>query len=444
MDLPPTGKMLFLDDCWIGSTARLSRFWNQPERFGSVLEADKPWERRCVLAYGGVIHDGGLFRMWYQTFARELRERKTVLCYAESDDGIRWRKPVLNLCECEGTKANNVVIADDAIGSFTVTRDDEESEESRRYKALYFKTEPGVGKNIHAAFSPDGLRWTPHPAPVMPQTGDRTTLMHDPSREAPYVAFTRGWKMMDRHRCRIIYRAESTDFVTWTPAEPILFPDLRDSWDVQLYGMPAFRYEDVYLGGLQVLRSRPDTIHTELVVSRDTYTWKRSRSEFLGLGMPGAWDSHWASLAPSPPVRRTDGSLWFFHEGRDLSHERLCPFPKGAVGLVVLPEDRFCALEAGPVEGILTTKPFLMGGGVTVNVAHRPGGAACVRGELIDERGEVLPGFAREDSVVLGGGPKPAELSWGDGKSGAEHRGRFVSLRLYIVDARLFAALVHP
>ena len=436
--------MLFLDDHWIESTARLSRFWNSPERFGRVLEADKPWERRCALAYGGVIHDGGLFRMWYQTFARELGERKTVLCYAESDDGIRWRKPTLNLCECEGTKANNVVIADDSIGSFTVIRDNDDPDTNRRYKALYFKTEPGVGKNIHAAFSPDGLHWTPHSAPVMPLTGDRTTLLHDPSRTAPYVAFTRGWKMMERHRCRIIYRAESADFVTWTPAEPILSPDLRDSWDVQFYGMPAFRYEDVYLGGLQVLRSRPDTIHTELVVSRDTYTWKRSRGEFLGLGRPGEWDSTWISLAPSPPIRRCDGSLWFYHEGRNLSHERLHPFPKGAVGLAVLPEDRFCALEAGPVEGILTTKPFRMGGWLSVNVADRPGGSACVRAELLDESGSVATGCSREESVAVGAGSRPSELRWRDGTAAGQQRGKLVTLRLYLSDARLHAVSALP
>ena len=32
------------------------------------------------------------------------------MAYAESDDGVTWRKPVLGLKEFDGSKANNLVI----------------------------------------------------------------------------------------------------------------------------------------------------------------------------------------------------------------------------------------------------------------------------------------------------------------------------------------------
>ena len=439
--LPPSGKMLFFDDTWIESTARLTRRWGELKKFGPVITADKPWEHHCVLLYGGVIEDEGRYRMWYQTFNRSLRERKTVLCYAESTDGIHWDKPELGLCEWEGSKKNNIVLAQANIGSFTVIRDDFDTATARRYKALYFMTEPGVGKNIHAAFSPDGIRWTPRREPVMPLTGDRTTLLHDPEGDVPYVAFTRGYGMMNEHRCRIIYCAESRDFLTWTPAAPMLSPDLRDSWDVQFYGMPAFRYDEYYMGMLQILTSTPDTIHTELVVSRDTHTWHRSRSTFLGLGRPGEWDSRWITPAPTPPIQK-DGSLWFFHEGRNTAHERLYPQPRGAIGLAVLPEDRFCGLEAGPVEGILTTKPFVLEGDeITLNSASRLGGAVRIRAELADETGTVIPEFSLHECETIAAGTPATRLHWRENSLDILH-GKTACLRIYITDGLVYSVSI--
>ena len=41
-------------------------------------------------------------------------------CYAESDDGIHWRKPELGLFEFRGSKANNIVIASGHVGPLQV------------------------------------------------------------------------------------------------------------------------------------------------------------------------------------------------------------------------------------------------------------------------------------------------------------------------------------
>lgn len=64
------------------------------ERVGSdpVLVPEAAWEGESVMN-PCVLFENGLYRMWYS--AGETYE-PNVLCYAESGDGVRWRKSPLN------------------------------------------------------------------------------------------------------------------------------------------------------------------------------------------------------------------------------------------------------------------------------------------------------------------------------------------------------------
>ena len=58
--------------------------------------------------YLSVVYDQGAWRMWYLAqFTSSWTERRVA--YAESDDGISWRKPKLGLVEHGGNKQNNFV-----------------------------------------------------------------------------------------------------------------------------------------------------------------------------------------------------------------------------------------------------------------------------------------------------------------------------------------------
>jgi hypothetical protein len=43
-----------------------------------------------------------------------------VTCYAESEDGINWKKPRLGLFEVNGSSANNIVFADRKLPQHTI------------------------------------------------------------------------------------------------------------------------------------------------------------------------------------------------------------------------------------------------------------------------------------------------------------------------------------
>ncbi len=433
--------ILFLDDVQIAQTARLARVYEQPRRFGPVLVPDRAWEGRCVIVYGSVLPrpDGSGYQMWYQSFSTHVRgPERAVFCYATSEDGIHWEKPSLGLYEYHGSRDNNIILVSEKhwLSTLTVVIDPGDSEE-RRYKMLFSANEDGPG--LYAAFSPDGVHWAVRRQPVCTTASDRTTMLFDPERETPYVAFTRkhGPIMHREFGGRVVYRVESRDMLNWTEPEPVLVPDLCDSWDVQFYGMPAWRYRDFYMGGLKRLWTTPDRIDTELVTSGDTTTWRRSRATFLPNGEGDAWDSSWVALASSPPIER-DGQLWFYHEGRRQAHGQKSPFPQGAIGLAVLPKDRFCALEAGPAEGYVTTAPFTWTGG-TLSLDARLHNVGSIRVELLDGGGTVIPGFACDDAEAFQGDSPAWEVKWKGGVSLDTLKGRTVSLRIYLVNARLYA-----
>src|SRR5688572_16020506 len=63
-----------------------------------VLVPDNAGDGAGASIYGSVIHDGGVYRMWYQGWPRDWSgQNSSIVCYAESDDGVVWRKPALDL-----------------------------------------------------------------------------------------------------------------------------------------------------------------------------------------------------------------------------------------------------------------------------------------------------------------------------------------------------------
>ena len=447
--------VLFLDDAAIAQTVRLSRIYEQPKKFGPVVTPDRPWEGHCVIVYGSVLPhpDGKGYQMWYQTYSRPAIGKKVAyFCYATSTDGVNWEKPSLGQFEYDGSRDNNILVLDWEAGppsTLSVTFDPNEPREERRYKMLFCTSPEWSGPGLFVAFSPDGISWHVNREPVCTSASDRTTLLHDPNAEVPFVAFTRrhGKEMQREWRGRVIYRIESEDFLTWSEPEAVLTPDLDDSWDVQFYGMPAFKYRDLYLGGLKRLWSTPDRIDTELVISRDTRTWRRTRRVFLPNGEGDAWDSAWIALASSPPIER-DECLWFYHEGRAHAHARVPPFPRAAIGLAVLRKDHFAALEAGSVEGYVATRPFLWKGGrllFTADARVRAGttdhhvGSGSLRVEAFDADGVPIPKFARDEANPLVTGGDRWEPSWTSGATLDALQGRTIALRICLVNARLYA-----
>jgi hypothetical protein len=104
---------LFVDTRLIGSLDGVSLRLHEPVQAGVALAFDKPWEG-AFCGYCTVLHDGGLYRMYYRGLPIAGQDGSTneVTCYAESKDGIVWTKPVIGLYDAEGSRRNNIILKD--------------------------------------------------------------------------------------------------------------------------------------------------------------------------------------------------------------------------------------------------------------------------------------------------------------------------------------------
>ena len=109
-----TRRELFVDDYLIETTSGCELRLHHPIPREVALVHDAPWEGN-LSCYHTVFKDGDLYRMYYRgtqlDCARGSRKmHDDFTCYAESDDGIQWRKPELGIFEFNGSKKNNIIL----------------------------------------------------------------------------------------------------------------------------------------------------------------------------------------------------------------------------------------------------------------------------------------------------------------------------------------------
>src|SRR5262249_24283899 len=94
--------ILFVDDHDVLYRSGTKRVLRKPKRQSdkALIELAKPWE--VAIGYTSVDRDptSGTYQLWYQAYAGAragYRRSKSVVCYAESKDGIRFTRPDLDL-----------------------------------------------------------------------------------------------------------------------------------------------------------------------------------------------------------------------------------------------------------------------------------------------------------------------------------------------------------
>ena len=334
-----TERQLFVDDAFIDEQRGLTRRLHQPRRheFNPILVAAYPWEGDRVMP-GAVLRNPrtGQFQLWYCTScvgkmdtAQTPEEKDRVagyVCYAESDDGLHWRRPALGVQEssvawklpweappqADRTRQNNILMRSLALGGAErpelglefLCRDEQEPDPARRYKALIWQQgdrykeldERGAiaaGKMLTAhcaAFSADGIHWTQSgPVLTYPRFRDAGSAMQD-WKNRRFVGFFK--TALRERRTRAV--CVSQDLIHWSEPEVILEADEHDPRDAQIYDNSGFIYESLYLGTLGLFRAGDEaTIQQQLTHSRDGLHWVRGfdRQTFFPHGQPGAdWD----------------------------------------------------------------------------------------------------------------------------------------------------------
>jgi hypothetical protein len=430
---------LFLDDEFIAQQSGVVRRLGKVIKHGSnpILKPDRPWEGICTIIWGSVLWDpcDNRFRMWYQTYNphTEAHADQTLLCYAESQDGIEWDKPSLGLVEYRGSTDNNIVHRTTKhFDTATIIIDPFGAADDARYKMMLFDTDRC---QFLRYTSGDGLGWRLLGAvDNLGSIGDRHSLLADV--QAGH------WTLYHKQNKprRTVCMATSEDFENWTEHGEVLVPDANDRPETQFYGMVGFREGCFGLGFLEVFHILDRRLDTQLV--RLDEQGRPSRfmqgEAFLTFGQWCEWDSTWVFPGNCEPIRFGE-EIRIYYQGRNTlhwagSHAR---GHIGAVGLARLRPNGWVYLEGTAHDATLTTEPIEMTGNVIHMNVDAAGQSVCA--ELLDESGRPLEGFTADQCCPIENDVTYSKLNWGGTSRFAEMVGRTVRVRLHLGRAKLYS-----
>ena len=467
------GKQLFVDDYVIEDLKGVTKTLHQPVKHAGnpLIIKDQLWEDGGP-GYSTVLYDREekIFKLWYGFWIEDAKPSEQVLCYAISQDGVHWEKPVINEEDGNNTVSTPPIKGFQCAGIFI---DPVERNPARRYKMLYSAAPDGTAKtwSTRAAYSPDGIRWTDEPQnPVIPFSDTQICPFWDP-RRGRYVAHIRYGPPNDRIAARI----ESEDFVHWSP-KVTLFSYRRSLLDTPFetkhYHMAVAPYEGVYLGLLfayhgETIQPIPDNqlwrdkSNTQLTFSRNGVTWMRvgqngaftpkeltvadrdwkteaMKATFLPYGEHGKdWD--WGAAYPvyQPSLIERDNEIRIYYVGQNTRHWDSYHGDKNkasGIGLATLRVDGFVSVDG---KGTLTTKPLVFLGDTLVVNADAQNGSLIV--EALDPEGKAIEGFTAADCTPISTDSVRHVVTWNGNPDCHLLQARPIKLRFHLKNAKLYS-----
>ena len=507
MKSPPyRGKHLLFDDRYTDTKSGFETTVTPPRQAECpVLVADAPWERAglCGDSCVTVLKQDDRYRMWYsirnpepeRRANRDLtaaeRERldladvpkkyladilcpsRYYLCYATSEDGLRWEKKPHGLYGIDGNGDNNIVFAG-RLGATVFT--DPNAAPDRRYKMIHggsvrlphwqkrqnrFMRMAYTG--IYGAYSADGIRWTSTEAPTMPWYTDTTNVCYWDEAIGKYVAYVRRDKDMDfddgktvmlgegHNTYRIVARSESPDFENFPPPRNVLEPEPGEVEDyfkgepcrngMDFYNSAAVKYpfaDDTYLLFPSYFYHDPDTLDVHIATSRNGTDYTRHDEPFLALGRYGDFEAKQIYMATGMIADQELIHMYclLYDKGHDVGARS---GREAAIGRVSFPLDRFIG-QSAEKDGTLTTVPIEVDGDAhSLQVNVETAGNGFLRAALLGPEGEPIDGWGVEDSDAVNGNHAQAILSWQGANDISSLQGRSIAIHFVGQSVKLYA-----
>ncbi len=376
-----------------------------------LLVSDHPADGGRMSMYGSVIRrpDDHLWQMWYTSGG--ARGEPLTLSYAESDDGVDWRRPSLP----DGPRPGTHIVFDRGPHGACVLCDEAETRPGWRYKML---AGAAPSHRISAFRSPDGVHWVDAAEnPIIGINPDCPMSIHR-AADGRYVLYCRP-QFGDRR----VSRRESWDFVHWTEPRIVIDQEPADPPQTQFYGLGAVPYGPYEIGSLWVYHTLEEDLgfnkmrghqQPELAYSRSGYAWHRLEVGFplISLGEPGSWKA--GNIQPASAPVFLEDEIRFYYAAARMEHGNMSGFagpePGWGLGFVSLRPDRFVGMHARE-EGRLLTRPiWVERDAFHVNAAVSPGGAVRVELRAVD--GTPVPGFGLADCRPITGDRLDHVVRW--------------------------------
>ena len=484
-------RVLFLDDQWVESSENVTSKLNLPVKRGPIACTEQKWELQPlggVRGYG-VVKWRDRYRFYYSVHAGpELY----CLAFLESDDGVEWSRPELDVVSFQGSTKNNLVdVGNHWVKGLTIFVDPIGSDE-HRFKLLGHNPREG----LFLLTSPDGLRFTRQNECIAPfNTDSLVSAFYDPS-VACYRVYLRAW---DRTRpidkipgSRVVALAEiDTPFdpipLKVNPPDPwpqkpkkrmfgdvyaspmrrlnreiepyVLFCDETDPEKSDIYQSAALHYcPKTYLAFPTLYCHYPPppegfindgVLDIQFASSRDGVVWNREhRGPYVRHDQPDGNCTKFLHMLNGVAIR--NHSISQYHVGSRRSHGQgrteLDPKPDPTPPTVGAPIayrleqrlDGFISLDSAHSGGTVVTKAFELDcSKLQVNIDTSASGSA--RAGLLDESGVSIEGFGITESDKIQSNDTAYTLSWNGNSEVSRLLGRKVKLILESRATKLYA-----
>jgi hypothetical protein len=439
-------------------------------RGNPVMDRETPWEGDNTYEWPTVLYDeeDGLFKVWYEcVYARTHRlNGRTVVAYATSADGLHWDRPTLNHIAFKGSKKNNIVLR----GQYRKVRGKCVNVCKRGpgdFHLFYWDAvTPTTGRGVIHYTSPDGIHWTMDKAsPVIQTPIDRTQtggnddvlrVSWDPAKKRFLLAMrTMPLENLDKPGLqktvpggfsqRRISMATSTDGRKWSKLKTVLTPRMIDPPEIQFYALSPFRFEDTYLGWLQIFKPEGGHIDIELAWSPDGMKWERvvPGETYLPNGTPPAHDSGLIHPVTEPIL--VGDQLYLYYWATNDNHSGFAYGGKkkeASLYLARAEASRQVCLVQGKRPGHFMLKPMKIGkGDLMVDADARKGQVtACVRDA---DTFHPVKGYTFDDCIPATGNGKGLILRWKKDRALGDLAGKTVVLHVRFEGAKMYSMAIN-
>lgn len=452
------GRCLFVNDDWIESTSLARRFHSAIYYSGNpVLKAERDWELNATgdpyaaPFSGGVWYDevSRKFKMWYSAGGK--KKNGLITCYAESADGKKWVKPILEVVP--GTNIVDTTEHD----CVSVLLDKFESNPLKRYKMFVVAFNSKSSVSMRLKYSADGINWGKTVA-LSGELYDRCAAYYDPFRKKYVLSLKTINGIHRRSRCYLAgedpellvslahrtFDKTSDKFIRYwfnADADDPRHPDFPDI-SPQIYNHEAMPYENMTIGYFSVWQGPENDECSRLNIQKrnevllgwttDGFHWdRRNKKVFLPVGKTAdSWNAGNVQSTCGNPLIVGD-SLYFYVSGRYNSRpEHASNF---STGLAMLRRDGFASMESARTEGYLITKPFKVNGEYLFINADIKG---KLKIELLDECKNEIKGYT---ALLRNVNSTKMQIEWKTGGSLKPLTGRYVRLKFYLSDGDLYS-----
>ena len=439
----------YLIDKLINSELKL----HHPVDKGNVLDFDNTWEGPFS-GYCTVIDNKEKFQLYYRGLATAGKDGRVdeTTCYAESNDGINWIKPELGLFELNGTKKNNVILANAApvthnFSPFLDARKDVDPK--YKYKALGGTEKSG----LIAYVSGDGIHWNMLKKEPVFSDGkfDSQNVSFWSEEEQLYLCYFRTWTKVGYNGYRSVSRTTSKDFVHWSDPVEMDFGNTQREHLYTNQTSPYYRAPHMYISiaarfmpERQVLTEEQakelnvnpkyfkDCSDAVLMTSRGGNKYDRTFME--GFIHPGIGLQNWVSRSnyPALNVVETSPTEMSIYVNQDYAQ------PTAHLHRYSLRIDGFASVNAPYSGGEMITKPFYFSGD-TLSLNFSTSAAGFIKVEVLDIDRNKIKEFELENSKELIGNEIEKNVVWKETPILKDMNGQPIRLRFVMKDADLYS-----